>query len=167
MQSKNYKHWISVVDDKRCIDCEEMHGKIYAIDENPISSPPLHYFCRCYIETMKAILAGKATDKGKDGADWWLKNTGDLPDYYITRQDAKKLGWKQKKGNLKEVAPGRMIKDNYKNKNGHLPSDDGRVWYEADLSFKNDYRGSDRIVFSNDGLIFVTYDHYKTFTEII
>ncbi|MBQ7902502.1 MAG: hypothetical protein IJ362_02105, partial [Oscillospiraceae bacterium] len=49
----------------------------------------------------------------------------------------------------------------------HLPSDDGRVWYEADLSFKNDYRGSDRIVFSNDGLIFVTYDHYKTFTEII
>ena len=94
MQSKNYKHWISVVDDKRCIDCEEMHGKIYAIDENPIPSPPLHYFCRCYIETMKAILAGKATDKGKDGADWWLKNTGDLPDYYITRQDAKKLVWK-------------------------------------------------------------------------
>ena len=167
MQSKNYKHWISVVDDKRCVDCEEMHGKIYAIDENPIPSPPLHYFCRCYIETMKAILAGKATDKGKDGADWWLKNTGDLPDYYISKKNAKRLGWIPEAGNLYKVLPGKMVTGKYNNNNGHLPSSPGRLWYEADIDYTQGRRGLKRIVFSNDGLIFITYDHYKTFHEVI
>ena len=36
---------------------------------------------------MEAIPAGKATDKAKDGADWWLKNTGELPDYYIAEKE--------------------------------------------------------------------------------
>ncbi len=55
----------------------------------------------------------------------------------------------------------------YENMDGHLPTADGRIWYEADINYLIGYRGSDRIVFSNDGLIFVTYDHYKTFVEII
>ncbi|MCI5801214.1 MAG: hypothetical protein MR014_03355 [Oscillospiraceae bacterium] len=29
------------------------------------------------------------------------------------------------------------------------------------------FRGTDRILFFNDGLIFVTYDHYLTFYEIV
>ncbi|MBQ1250923.1 MAG: hypothetical protein IIY00_04930 [Clostridia bacterium] len=43
------------------------------------------------------------------------------------------------------------------------------MWYEADINYdsKIGYRGTDRILFSNDGLIFVTYDHYHTFKEII
>lgn len=55
----------------------------------------------------------------------------------------------------------------YKNSNGHLPDDIGRVWYEADINYTKGYRGLGRIVFSNDGLVFVTYDHYETFYEII
>lgn len=51
--------------------------------------------------------------------------------------------------------------------NGHLPSAPGRIWYEADINYYEGYRGNDRILFSNDGLIFVTYDHYKTFLSII
>ena len=42
-----------------------------------------------------------------------------------------------------------------------------RVWDEADINYKGGYRNKQRVVFSNDGLVFVTYDHYKTFMEII
>lgn len=54
----------------------------------------------------------------------------------------------------------------YQNKNEHLPSAPGRVWYEADVNYTWGWRGLARILFSNDGLIFVTYDHYLTFYEI-
>ena len=55
----------------------------------------------------------------------------------------------------------------YKNRNGHLPSALGREWFEADIDYDYGYRGTARIVFSNDGLIFVTFDHYNTFIEIV
>ena len=54
----------------------------------------------------------------------------------------------------------------YHNRNGHLPNSRGRIWYEADVSYYKGKRNSQRILWSNDGLIFVTYDHYKTFIEI-
>lgn len=54
----------------------------------------------------------------------------------------------------------------YQNRNEHLPIALGRIWYEADINYKSGFRGSERILFSNDGLIFVTYDHYRTFIEI-
>jgi hypothetical protein len=55
----------------------------------------------------------------------------------------------------------------YYNDNNHLPVENGRIWYEADINYEKGYRGNDRILFSNDGLIFITYDHYKTFVEIV
>ena len=55
----------------------------------------------------------------------------------------------------------------YYNDNGHLPSKEGRIWYEADINYRFGYRNNQRVVYSNDGLIFVTYDHYKTFFEIV
>ena len=97
-----------------------------------------------------------------------MKHYNELPDYYITKEDAEKLGWVKQKGNLHKVAPGKMLtKDIYRNEDGHLPDTAGRIWYEADINYEKDYRGNDRILFSNDGLIFVTYDHYKTFVEIV
>ena len=63
--------------------------------------------------------------------------------------------------------PGWTLWKPYKNKNGHLPTASGREWIEADLNYKFGFRNDQRILFSNDGLIFVTYDHYKTFCEII
>ena len=54
----------------------------------------------------------------------------------------------------------------YKNLNGHLPQKTGRVWYEADINYKSGARNDQRIVWSNDGLVFATYDHYNTFYEI-
>ena len=73
----------------------------------------------------------------------------------------------KKKGNLDEVANGKAIGGNiYYNDNGNLPQKDGRTWYEADINYTSGFRGNERILYSNDGLIFVTYDHYKTFYVI-
>ena len=130
--------------------------------------PPVHPFCRCKIELLSAITAGTATINGIDGADWWLKYLKKLPKYYITRSEAKNNGWDPKLGNLKESCPQKMISGGeYFNSNGHLPNAPGRVWYEADINYKSGYRNTQRIVYSKDGLIFVTYDHYVTFYEII
>lgn len=168
MLSNNYKHWISVDDHKRCKPCKYNHGKIYHIDELPQTDHRLHERCRCIITWMQAIIAGKATKKGKDGADYWLRYYNELPDYYITETEAKQLGWVRYKGNLDKVAPGKMItRGIYYNDNNHLPVENGRIWYEADINYEKGYRGTERILFSNDGLIFVTYDHYKTFVEIV
>ena len=57
--------------------------------------------------------------------------------------------------------------DIYRNKDGHLPNAQGRIWYEADINYIDGKRNAQRIVWSNDGLIFASYDHYKTFCEII
>ena len=51
--SNHYKHWVSIEDPKRCIDCEENHGKVYLISEKPNPKPPIHFCCRCSIVPMK------------------------------------------------------------------------------------------------------------------
>ena len=113
------------------------------------------------------MAAGTATNKGIQGADWFLKYRRTLPEYYITKAEAKRLGWKVN-GPVDKIAPGKMIFGGiYKNKNGHLLSANGRIWYEADINYQSGKRNSERILFSNDGLIFVTYDHYYTFIEIV
>ncbi len=101
-------------------------------------------------------------------ADWWMYYLNELPDYYITKTEAYEMGWNNLKGNLAKVAPNHMIFGGvYKNKNKVLPDREGRIWYEADINYTNGYRNRQRVVFSNDGLIFATYDHYDTFIEVI
>lgn len=64
---------------------------------------------------------------------------------------------------------GGIDNENLRKYNGgkNMPHKDGRVWYEADINYKTGKRNTQRIVWSNDGLIFVTYDHYDTFYEIV
>jgi len=65
------------------------------------------------------------------------------------------------------VAPGRSIGgDKFGNYEGLLPRKGGRQYYECDIDFEGRYRNGKRIVFSNDGLVFYTEDHYETFEEI-
>ncbi len=90
-----------------------------------------------------------------------------LPDCYISKEEALKNGWKPSKWPSNFV-PGKMIAGGiYKNRNEHLPQASGRIWYEADINYKSGKRNTQRILWSNDGLMFVTYDHYETFYEII
>lgn len=168
MLSIHYKNWVSIEDSHRCKSCAEKHGQVYDINEIPNPKPPLHEKCRCTITAMKAILAGKATSLGKNGADWWVLKYHQLPPYYITREEATNLGWRPKRGNLQTVAQGKMLtRGEYYNDDGHLPISEGRKWFEADINYKGGFRNKQRIVFSNDGLCFVTYDHYHSFIEII
>ncbi len=165
--SSNYKHWVSIKDDSRCTPCEVNHGKIWLISDRPNPKPPAHPRCRCVIELMQSIEAGTATVNGINGADWTLKHHGNLPNYYVTKEDAEANGWKRGKWPSNFV-PNKMLAENeYYNYNRHLPHIAGRVWYKADINYKTGKRNSERIVWSNDGLVFVTYDHYKTFYEII
>lgn len=96
----------------------------------------------------------------------YLKEHGELPEYYITKSEAKSLGWVPSKGNLCEVAPGRAIGgDIWTNRQKSLPTKSGRRYFEADLNYNCGNRNADRVVFSNDGLVFVTFDHYRSFEE--
>lgn len=97
----------------------------------------------------------------------YLKENKKLPDYYITKKEAQNNGWIAKKGNLCQILPGRAIGgDIFTNREKSLPVKKGRIWYEADLNYNCGNRNAQRIVFSNDGLIFVTHDHYRNFEEV-
>jgi hypothetical protein len=96
----------------------------------------------------------------------YVKNNKKLPEYYLTKKEAKSRGWIPSKGNLCEVIPNQIIGgDIFTNREKTLPSENGRIYYEADLNYSCGRRGKDRLVFSNDGLIYVTYNHYQTFEE--
>ncbi|MCL2320891.1 MAG: ribonuclease [Oscillospiraceae bacterium] len=98
---------------------------------------------------------------------YYIKENGKLPDNFITKSEARALGWDANKGNLAEVAPGKSIGgDVFNNNEGLLPKKSGRIYYECDINYVSGFRGADRLIFSNDGLIFKTVDHYQTFTEI-
>lgn len=166
--SSKWKNWIAQIDHKTCKPCTRLHGKIYHLSDLVKDPPPIHLNCRCSIIQLFAVSAGYATQDGISGADYWLTKYNKLPDHYITKDRAYDLGWIPSDGNLSDVAPGKVIGgDIYQNRNGHLPMANGRIWYEADINYSDGYRAQHRILYSNDGLVFVTYDHYKTFVEIV
>ena len=88
---------------------------------------------------------------------------GHLPSNYITKKEAEKLGWPG--GSLEPYAPGKCIGGSrFGNYEGLLPDAKGRVWTECDIDTRGaKSRGAKRIVFSNDGLIYYTGDHYEHF----
>ena len=166
-KSNRFLSWRTVSDEKRCVNCEQMDQRIIEVKDALRFHPPLHLWCRCLLLFIQSLKAGEATDLGEDGVDYWLKYFNKLPNNYVTKDVAKNYGWIPKKGNLNQVLPGHLIGgDIYYNSNGRLPSLPGRIWKEADLQYDGSYRGISRILYSSDGLIFLTYDHYETFIEL-
>jgi guanyl-specific ribonuclease Sa len=97
----------------------------------------------------------------------YLHIYGKLPSNYITKNEALKLGWDSDKGNLWDVTDKKSIGgDSFGNREGKLPKGDGRRWFECDVNYGGGFRGGERIVYSNDGLIFFTDDHYNTFKRL-
>ena len=101
----------------------------------------------------------------KDDVAEYLNEYGHLPSNFITKKEARRLGWEKEKGNFSEVAPGKSIGGDYfGNYEEILPEKEGREYHECDIDYDGRSRGAKRIVYSNDGLIYYTEDHYETFT---
>ncbi|QDY41856.1 ribonuclease domain-containing protein [Candidatus Pantoea soli] len=97
----------------------------------------------------------------------WLQQHHRLPDFYLTKSEARRQGWNPAKGNLCDVLPGRAIGgDRFSNREKRLPAQSGRQWYEADVNYRCGHREADRLLYSSDGLIFLTTDHYRSFTPV-
>lgn len=94
----------------------------------------------------------------------YLHTYGHLLENFITKSEARELGWEG--GSVEKYAPGYAIGgDEFGNREGLLPNADGRRYYECDVDTNGaDSRGAKRLVYSNDGLIYYTEDHYETFT---
>ncbi|KMQ62214.1 ribonuclease N [Chryseobacterium sp. BLS98] len=94
----------------------------------------------------------------------YVKQNHRLPDYYITKNEARKLGWNASKGNLCEVLPGRAIGgDKFGNRENQLPQ--GEKYYEADVNYSCGNRNADRIIFTRNGNVYLTKNHYKSFEK--
>lgn len=99
----------------------------------------------------------------KDDVALYIHLYGKLPGNYMTKSEAKAQGWKS--GALNRVIPGKCIGgDPFQNREGLLPKAPGRTWTECDIDTLNSgSRGAKRIVFSNDGLVYYTENHYESF----
>ena len=120
------------------------------------------------VDVLTAVMETEVEEDGtytsKEEVAEYLHTYGHLPSNFITKKEAKKLGWVSSEGNLDEVAPGMSIGGDYfGNYEGNLPEAEDRDYYECDIDFDGTYRNGKRIVFSNDGLIYYTEDHYETF----
>ena len=103
------------------------------------------------------------TYDSKEEVALFIHTYGHLPDNYISKKEAQALGWSG--GSLEVYAPGKCIGGSrFGNYEGLLPDADGRRYTECDIDTLGARgRGAKRIVFSNDGLIYYTGDHYETF----
>ena len=115
------------------------------------------------IETEEAIPEDGSYTTKEDVA-LYIHTYGRLPDNFITKKQAQALGWPG--GSLEPYAPGKCIGgDRFGNYEGLLPQAKGRSYTECDIdTLGASARGAKRIIFSNDGLIYYTDDHYDSFT---
>nr|WP_314870796.1 ribonuclease domain-containing protein [uncultured Campylobacter sp.] len=94
-----------------------------------------------------------------------IRRTGTLPQNFITKKQAGELGWQG--GDLWKYARGKSIGgDRFGNFERRLPDKKGRIWRECDIEYRGGPRGAKRLIFSNDGLIFYTADHYESFERV-
>ena len=99
-------------------------------------------------------------------ADYLFKH-GELPENFITKEEAQDLGWDSSRNYVSDVAPGKSIGgDRFGNYEGQLPKARGRKFFECDANYTGGKRGPERIVYSSDGRVWYTKDHYGTFEEL-
>lgn len=115
------------------------------------------------VEEESEKIAEDGSYTSKEDVALYIHTYGKLPQNFITKDEARSLGWEG--GGLEEYAPGKCIGgDFFGNYEGLLPKKDGRTYTECDIgTLGKDSRGAKRIVFSNDGLIYFTNDHYESF----
>lgn len=112
----------------------------------------------------EAVISEDGEYTTKEDVALYIHLYGHLPSNFVTKKEAQSQGWKG--GSLEKFFPGCSIGgDVFGNREGLLPKKDGRKYYECDIDTKGaKSRGAKRIVFSNDGLVYYTDDHYESFT---
>ena len=122
------------------------------------------------IEQVPVVIEEDGHYISKEEVALYLHTYGKLPSNFITKKEAEELGWKKKDGEagqLHVVAPGMSIGgSSFGNYEGLLPETKGRKYYECDINYVKGNRGAERLVYSNDGLIFYTGDHYESFEQL-
>ena len=129
------------------------------IETEPVETEPVE----TEPEETEALLDPDGWYYSAEDVALYLVTYGELPDNFITKSQARKLGWEG--GSVQKFQEGAAIGgDKFGNREGILPKADGRQYYECDIDTDGkSSRGAKRIVFSNDGLIYYTEDHYETF----
>ena len=103
----------------------------------------------------------------RDEVALYLHTYGKLPKNFISKKDAEEQGFRFGEGNFGEAFPGMSVGGSrFGNYEGQLPEKSGRRYYECDIDYQGGRRNAKRLVYSNDGLIFYTDDHYKSFTQL-
>ena len=121
-------------------------------------------------EDEAAVIDEDGHYTSKEEVALYLYTYGKLPSNFITKKEAENLGWKKKDGEagqLHVAAPGMSIGgSSFGNYEGLLPEKKGRKYFECDINYVKGNRGAERLVYSNDGLIFYTGDHYESFEQL-
>ena len=144
-------------------DAEADAGTDAEADPGSTKSAPV---ARTNAATEKISEDGTYTSK--DEVALYLHEYGHLPSNYVTKDEAEDAGWKTAGLDVDEACPGKSIGgDRFGNREKRLPSAKGRTWYECDIDYHGGRsRGAKRILYSSDGLIYYTADHYKTFERL-
>ena len=101
----------------------------------------------------------------------FLQQRGRLPDCYMTKAQARDLGWKSSGRTIDDIDPdGAVGGDTFGNREGLLPTRPANSYAVADLDYVEGYRGAARIVYdrrrTGEGAIWITVDHYDSFTAV-
>ena len=116
-------------------------------------------------QTVRVARDGSYTSRDEVAA--YIHEFGTLPGNFVSKTKARKAGWDPATGNLDDVLPGKSIGGGeFYDDDDALPDAPGRTWTECDVNYHGGRRGPERIVFSNDGLIYYTADHYQTFERL-
>lgn len=135
--------------------------------ESATVSPPQKEQPQSKTETTKVQIKKGQNYSSKDEVAAYIDEFKVLPPNFITKKEAEKRGWDNSKGNLWKVTDKKSIGgDSFGNFEGLLPKASGRKYYECDINYNGGYRGAERIIYSNDGAIYYTNDHYKTFEKL-
>ena len=138
-----------------CSTPQNIETSVPSIGETEISQPTVN---------PEELLDPDGTYDTKEDVALYIHLYGKLPNNFMTKSEARSHGWRGS-GSLSKVLPGKCIGgDVFQNREGRLPAKPGRTWKECDIgTLTGGSRGAKRIVFSNDGLVYYTADHYDTF----
>ena len=144
-----------------------------ALPEQPEKEPalpvgeeqtPAEPYEPAYAEAVPAPVDEDGTYNSAEDVSLYLYLYGHLPGNYITKSEARELGWSG--GSVEQAAPGCAIGgDRFGNREGVLP--DGS-YHECDIdTIGQTSRGAKRLVYEDGGDIYYTEDHYESFTQAV